>query len=116
VNVRIDYCSYGSCAVDFFDAKPLQINYRYFASLNELKEELRNDRVWPPKVERFEKWLKAYDVVADLGYLVVYNKERRAERIINIHIYYSVWLRRPVLRVADISEFTIEVEEEEDDP
>jgi hypothetical protein len=112
VNIRIDYCSYGSCAIDFFAERPLRINYRYFASINELKEELRNDRAWPPKVERFEKWLKEYDVIADLGYLVFYN-EGKIERIINIHLYYSTWLKRPVLRVAEIAEFTVEPEEDD---
>jgi hypothetical protein len=81
-----------------------------------LEEELKNDRVWPARIERFERWLKNYTIIADLGYIAFYNEEKEIERIIGIHIYYSVWLKRPLLRVADITEFTVEVEEEEDDP
>jgi hypothetical protein len=113
VNIRIDYCSYGSCAVDFFEGL-LQIGYHYVDNLEALKKKLENDaKVWLPKIERFEKWLKEYDIIADLGYLIFYRKGK-IERIIGIHLYYSVWLKRPILRVADISEFT--VEDEEDDP
>jgi hypothetical protein len=120
VNIRIDYCSPDSCALDFFEARLLQIDYQYFNNLDALKKKLENsdsfNKVWLTRIERFEKWLKTYDVIADLGYLVFYNKERRVERIVNIHMYYSVWLKRPLLRVSDITEFTVEVEEEEDDP
>jgi hypothetical protein len=116
MNIRIDYCSPGSCAIDLFEPQLLPIEYKYYSSKDELKEALMENgdyRVWLPKIERFEKWLKAYDVVADLGYLVFYGKEGRVERIVNIHVYHSIWLRRPMLRVADISEFGPEPGEED---
>ena len=69
--------------------------------------------VWIAKLDNFEKWLKAYRNVIDLGYLVFY-ENGKIERIINIHIHYSVWLERPAVRFAEIAEFTSEFEEDED--
>ena len=114
MNVRIDYCSYGSCALDFFSERPQKLNYQYYRNRDELATTLRktgNDdyRIWLPRLERFEKWMKNYPDTIDLGYLV-FSKNGRIEKIVNIHLYYSVWLKRPLLRASDISEFTVEPE------
>ena len=111
--IRIDSCSDWDCALDFYPAKPITVSYRFVKTLEELKELVKGDRVWPALIDNYEKWLKDYEIVADLGYIVFYNGGR-IERIVGIHLYYSTWLKRPELRVAEIAKFTSEFFEDDD--
>jgi hypothetical protein len=102
--------------IDFYEPKPRRVNYRFFVDVNKLTKWLENmnDRIWRPKIDNFTKWLKEYRDVIDLGYLVLFDEKGEIERIVNIHIHYSVWLQRPALRIVEIAEFTSEWFEDED--
>lgn len=117
MNIRVDYCAFYACVVDLGDWKPTpqHITYQYVRTLDDLKKMLKEEdrMIWLPRVYEFEKWLKEYEVVADLGYLI-FIKQNRIERIVNIHIFYSKWVNRPQIRLVEIAEFISEIEEEDD--
>jgi hypothetical protein len=115
MNIRIDSCSRWDCEIDFFPLKLIDVIYRYVENLEKLKELVKGDMVWPALIDNYEKWLKDYKGVVDLGYLVFFNKGGKIERIVGIHIYYSAFARRPILRLVEIAEFRSESFDDDDD-
>jgi hypothetical protein len=109
-------CGSWECDVDFADLKetPPGVTITYIESLDELNRTIKDDMVWPPKVARFLRWLRNYKVIRDLGYVIV-RRNGRIERILAINMFYSVWLKRPALKVVDISSFGVEPGEIKDD-
>jgi hypothetical protein len=114
VKIEIRYNAPYAAELDF-EYGMKKMNYKYFDDVNELMAWLKsvNDMVWRAKIDNFVKWLKDYKGVVDLGYIVLIDGEK-IERIINIHIHYSVWLERPAVRFAEIAEFTSEDFEDDD--
>jgi hypothetical protein len=110
-------CGSWECEIDFtkFKETPPDATIIYVDSLSKLLDIIRNDIVWPAKVERFVRWLKNnYKIINDLGYVVI-QRNGRIERILNITIFYSAWLKRPAMKIVDISVFELEPGEIKDD-
>jgi hypothetical protein len=115
MKVRIDSCSRWDCEIDFFPPKPLNISYQYVESLEKLKELVKSDMVWPAKIHNYEKWMKNYKIVADLGYVIFYGDGGKIARIVGVHLFHSTWLERPELRIVEIAEFVPEFFDDDDD-
>jgi hypothetical protein len=115
MKIQISYHSGDSVELDF-ETRLRKMDYKYFAKVDELKAMLEKsgDRKWIPRLDNFERWLKNYKGVIDLGYIVLLNEKGEIERIINIHLHYSVWLQRPAIRISEIAEFVSEWFEDED--
>jgi len=114
MKMGIESCSAWDCVIDFYPSTlTIGYSYRYVESLEKLKELVKSDRVWPALLDNYEKWLKNYKIVADLGYIVFYNGSK-IERIVGIHIYHSVWTEKPMLRLVEIAEFKSESFDDDD--